>query len=64
MPKQIKFYKKKKLYVIIIILLIIAGGVYAYMNKTVAPSYDFIIAGKSDITQEVQDALRPRKALT
>jgi HlyD family secretion protein len=53
MPKQVKFYKKIKIYIIIAALLILIGGAYAYFNKTVAPSYDFVLAQKSNITQEV-----------
>jgi len=53
MPKQVRFYRKTKFFVLIIALLLLGVGAYAYLNKEMVPSYEFIIAKKSNIIQEV-----------
>jgi HlyD family secretion protein len=62
MPKEVKFYKKKKWMVLAIALIIISVSVYGYLNKTVAPVYDFIIAKKSNVMQEVSVTGRVKAA--
>jgi len=62
MLKQIKFYKKPKFIIFIIVIILAISGAYAYMNKTVVPSYDFIVAQKSDIVQEVSVTGRVKAA--
>ena len=53
MPKQIKFYRKPKFIILLLAILAGGAGAFVYFGKEEAPSYDYVLAEKTDIIQEV-----------
>lgn len=51
--KKIAFYKKKKIYIISLILLAGTVGLYAYFTKEEVITYDYLLAQRGELIQEV-----------